>query len=295
HAHLQIPNKLWSILAAFSRVSLCSVTMRRTGRIDAVFLPNLGFFGDLPTDIPTVLLLHDLSFLIEPRWFSWKQRLWHFAIGARHLIRSAARLLAVSETTMRDATRLLGIPAERIRVIPIGSTLSAPTCSENGRGTSARSLLAFGANDPRKNIATAIESVRRLRMHNEFRDVTLTIVGAVHELSLPEWIRIVVRPSDRELVEIYANASVLLYPSWYEGYGLPLHEAASFGIPCIASTAGALPETAPIGTIFAHPAKPHEWVEALRIVLMQPPHTPVPPSDSAWTEAARILREQCRE
>ena len=294
HRHYRIPNKLWSIFAWLSSCVHCSLLTAHLS-CDAIFLPNLGFIGALPQHIPTVLLLHDLSFLIEPRWFTWQQRLWHRAVRAQNLIRSATRLLAVSETTKQDAVRLFGIPTDRIAVIPIGPTLSAMLGVHEVFKTNGHYVLALGANDPRKNVATAIESVRELRMNEEFRDVTLTIVGASkrHDrMSLPEWIRTVTRPSDRELVKLYANAAAFLYPSWYEGYGLPLHEAAMFGTPCIASTSGALPETAPSGTLFANPAKPHEWVEALRMALTQPPRPPLLTNDSAWKEAATILREQ---
>ncbi len=296
HRHYRIPNKLFSALAT---VYCLPSTVYRD--VDALFLPNIGFIGALPQKIPTILLLHDLSFVIEPRWFTWKQRLWHRAVRAKTFMRSATRLLAVSETTKRDATRLLGIPSDRIAVIPIGPTMQiekiSPPLLKRGQGE-IRYALVLGCSDHRKNAATAIVSVRQLRMNDEFRDVTLTVVGAIHELPLPEWIRHVSHPSDRELANFYAHAAVFLYPSWYEGYGLPLHEAARFGTPCIASTAGALPETAPPGTLFANPAKPHEWVEALRIALTQSPTFRASrfalQDTLAWTQAAKILREELK-
>jgi glycosyltransferase involved in cell wall biosynthesis len=311
--HLKMPNKLWSLASMLGWVSFCAAAEKRSGRADAFFLPNLGFVGRLPKHIPSVLLLHDLSFLIEPRWFTLKQRLWHRAVKAERLIRGATRLLAVSETTKRDAVRLLDIPAEKIDVVPLGSTLknvsSDPSTKHPAPSSPTRYVLALGLGDPRKNAATAIEAVNTLRRETGFEDVGLVMVGGNHDvvlngvkgpykgLSTPlrsaqdddlSWIRFESHPSDAELTTLYSGASAFLYPSWYEGYGLPLHEAAFFGMPCIASTAGALPETAPPGTLFANPAKPHHWVGALKVALSRQATIKPPPAKN-WNEAARIL------
>lgn len=303
HVHLKLPNKIWSSASFGGLVSLCEAAEKRAGKADAFFMPNLGFVGRLPTGIPTALLLHDLSFLIEPRWFRPKQRLWHRAVRAEKLIRGATRLLAVSETTKRDAVRLLNIPEGKIDVIPLGSTLS-PTgdqlTTHDSRLTTnrlpTRYCLALGLGDPRKNAATAIEAVRLLRMEKGFEDVEIVIVGA-HAMRpgraahAPTWVHIIGCPSDAELADLYRYAAAFLYPSWYEGFGLPLHEAAAHGTPCIASTAGALPETAPAGTIFANPAKPHHWTAALGLALARPGPEP-PKVAGTWQTAAGILRSR---
>lgn len=285
HIHLAVPNKLWSLLSFLRMTSLDREIEKRAGAIDAVFLPNLGFAGTIAR--PYVLLLHDLSFLIEPRWFSRKMRWWHRAVRAEEMIKHASHLLAVSETTKKDAMRLLGISSEKISVIPVGATLAVALPGQSdgsdrvgARPTPTRYILVLGSNDPRKNAATAIDAVCELKKETAFSDLETVVLGGPH------------RPSDQELASLYKNAAALLYPSWYEGYGLPLHEAAAFGTPCIASTAGALPETAPAGTVFADPAKPHQWVEALRQVLTRPSPTTPATNPSLWTYAAELLRNK---
>ncbi|MBP9869110.1 glycosyltransferase [Patescibacteria group bacterium] len=274
HLHLSVPNKLWSASSAIGAVSFTKEFEKRAGKVDATFLPNLGFVGTLKK--PTSLLLHDLSFLIEPRWFNWKQRAWHRAVRAKKLIKNVDQLFAVSKRTKQDAINILGIPEERITVIPIGPTLSVIP-EEAGIQHQGRYVLALGWNDRRKNARTAELAVEILRRDPAFADLNIIIVG-----------RDVIRPNDAQLSSLFANASAFLYPSWYEGYGFPLWEAAQFGTPRVASTSGSLPETAPAGTFFAHPAKPHQWVEALRNALIQERKPVI--TDSTWESAARTLR-----
>ncbi len=281
HIHLKIANKLWSAGCMSGIASLPRSVARISKKIDVFFFPNIGFIG-ATSKMPTILLLHDLSFLIEPHWFTRKQRLWHHAIYTRHLITTAKQLLSVSETTKRDAIRILGIPEDRITVIPIGPTLTDTSNirldPHNKRSMAhpftKKYILALGENNPRKNIAIAKAAVNALRADTHYADIKLIIPTG--------------KPTDDQLASLYKNAAVFLYPSWYEGYGLPLHEAASFGTPCVASTSGALPETAPMGTFFADPAKPHHWVEALKLALTKP-RTPVAPDLDGWRKAATTL------
>lgn len=285
--HLRIPNKLWSLLSFLKLVSLDQEIEKRTGPIDAIFLPNLGFTGRLKK--PYLLLIHDLSFLIEPRWFSCKMRWWHRAVRAQETIHAAAHLLAVSETTKQDAIKILSLSPERISVLPLGTTLS--TAPDSLVSPFKRYVLALGANDPRKNASTAIEAVRVLRQEQPFKDIELVLVGAASFKDNDPWIHSIEHPSDPELASLYQHACAFLYPSWYEGYGLPLHEAASFGTPCISSTAGALPETAPLGTLFADPGKPHHWVQALREILARPHLTTTSAiTTENWSSPAEKLR-----
>lgn len=291
HRHIQIPNKLWSALSTFFPC-LPPTAYHLLPRFDAAFFPNLGFIGTMPKTISSTLLLHDLSFLIEPKWFSWKQRLWHRAVRAKKLIRSATHLLAVSETTKRDAIRLLDIPADRIRVIPLGPTLDLKLRATSYEQRASRFILALGGSDPRKNSATAVQAVRALRDEKGFEDVSLVLVGAEPcGCCDGPWLKKIQHPSDEELTSLYQNASAFLYPSWYEGFGLPLHEAAAFGTPCIASTSGALPETAPNGTFFADPAKPQHWTEALKITLLRQRPSSIRQNEDAWERAASDLHE----
>ncbi len=243
------PNKILSILFFLHLTSFDRIFNKTPS--DLLFLPNLGWLGRKPK-LPYAILIHDLSFLIEPRWFTWKSRLWHRVIGAKKQIRNARFIFAVSETTKRDITRLLDIPSDRITVIPMGID---PTfhAEPNPSSIQKKYLLALGSSDPRKNTSLAKQVAQETK-------IELKLVGEKPYDNI----------SDEELATLYRDALVFLYPSWYEGFGLPLHEAARFGTPCIASTAGALPETAPQGTLFASPAKTQHWIQAVSNVIADP-------------------------
>lgn len=252
HKHINIPNKVWSVLCILGFHPLSWFTQPP----DLLFLPNIGFIG-APSTWKSQLIVHDVSFLIEPCWFRPKQRIWHHLVRPKQLFRQATELLCVSQRTLQDAVDLAGVSTEachRLSLDPLSLT-ETPTVAFPKPPAGRRMILAFGADDPRKNFATAEFAVRHLKQEPGFEDLQLFAIGRDAE------------PTDQELIALYQQAAVLLYPSWYEGFGLPLHEAASYGCKAIASTAGALPETAPPGTRFAHPAKPHQWAMALRSAL----------------------------
>lgn len=287
HDHLSLPNKLWSSLCVANITSLDRAFQKH--KPDLLFLPNIGFIGTPVT--PYALLVHDLSFIIEPRWYSWKGRLWHKAVHALSLIRQATILFAVSERTKQDLIDILHIPAERITVIPLG--LDAAT-SQSERPLvldQSRYVVALGGNHPRKNTICVIQAIQDLRQDPRYEDVLLVLFGATKKQLYPPHVVALRRPNDEGRDAILRHANAFLYPSWYEGFGLPLHEAARFEIPCISSSASALPETAPDGTLFALPSKPHQWTEAIRMILEKPEAYKTKTVLKDWQEAAEIMKQ----
>jgi len=266
------PNKLVAILT-YTGLSAYDRFFKRE-KADVLFLPNLEFVGQ--PKIPYALLVHDLSFLIDPRWFGWKARLWHHFVKPKMLIKNAAHLFAVSETTKRDLVNLLGIDANNITVIPIGLDREDPLPTKKD----GRYILSLGGT--RKNVECLEAAHAVLIQQEKYKDVKLVMTGT------PE----LRRPSYQELFALMRDASVFCYPSWYEGFGLPLHEAARFGTPCIASTSGSLPEIAPAGTRFAPPSKPQFWVEAICQVLDNPADHQTKTGLGDWKPAGRIIAEK---
>ncbi len=273
-----IPNKLVALLT-FTGLSSFD-RLFRDQHADVLFLPNLEFVGR--SRIPYALLIHDLSFLIEPRWFDRKSRIWHALVKPKSLIKNAAHLFAVSETTKRDLTRLLGVDPARITMIPMGLD-PLPDLPE--RSHTGRFILCLGGSNVRKNASCVTVAHAELIKDPKYKDVELVMIGSSN---MP-------RPSDTELFALMRDAAIFCYPSWYEGFGMPLHEAARFGTPCIASTSSSLPEIAPLGTTFASPAKPHHWVEAMCQSLNNPEKHRTKTVLEDWDEAGRVIANKLRE
>lgn len=269
--HRSVPNKLVSGLATFNFISF--EHWMRPIKADLLFLPNIGFVG-IPR-IPYVLLVHDLTFLTEPSWYSLHGQLWHKAVHAVELITHATHLVTICEYVKEDLKRQLHVPEERITVLPFtpganGFPKELPPTLEG-----KRYVLSLGANDPRKNARATVSAWNRLRSEKDFQDIQLVLIGGTPEkevLSLPG-LHHFKRPTDDALATLYKYASVFSYPSWAEGYGLPLQEAARFKTPCITSSGSTLEETAPIGTLFIPPEKPHLLAEAIRSQLILPQKT----------------------
>lgn len=291
-----LPNKLvaalaWTGLSSYDRFF-------KKERADILFLPNLEFVGQ--PKLPYALLVHDLSFLIEPRWFGWKSRLWHKLVKPRQLIKNASHLFAVSETTKRDLVDLVGVSADKITVIPLGLDMEIPSDVTRYSLLDTRYILTLGGT--RKNVECVIAAHGELIKEKKYSDIQLVMTGGSSPNPLLNMRRgqggggiEVGRPSYADLFALMRDAAIFCYPSWYEGFGMPLHEAAHFGTPCIASTAGALPETAPKGTLFASPAKPQHWVEAIKTILDEPVEHRTKTDLRDWKPAAEIISKKLLE
>jgi glycosyltransferase involved in cell wall biosynthesis len=178
-------------------------------------------------------------------------------------LRRAGMILAVSAHTAEECRQYLGVPASRVRVVyeSIASVFTAPR--ESGTVAATRAALGMddddlivlhvGSNDPRKNFAGVCATVARLRAVTD-RVVRLVKVGApfgerecallrTHGLGA-DIVRHVGRVDDAWLLRLYHAASVLLYPSFHEGFCRPVAEAMAAGLPVVAAAAGAIPEVA---------------------------------------------------
>ncbi|MBP7005660.1 glycosyltransferase, partial [Patescibacteria group bacterium] len=236
--HKRVPSRLIHALCA----SGVSSFDRLFGPMDRLFLPNLNIVGT--PHVPYDLLVHDISFLLQPSWFSLKTRIWHTCARPISLMRGADRLFTVSEWTKRDLVEVVKIPEERINVIDIipTSSLIVP----QPRPISEPYFLLFSAHDERKNAAVA--RIAFDAFSHDFPTWKLVLVGAKgpshtkNVLHLPY-----LAPQEHE--RWLQHAAALLYPSWYEGFGLPAHEATHRHIPVLAAGNDALAETAPTGTV----------------------------------------------
>lgn len=227
-------------------------------RPDIFLCPNVNFMS-FTSKTPFVLTIHDASFELFPETFTIKQRLWHRLVNIPRLVRLATRIIAVSNKTQEDLCALYGLSEEKISVIGLG----ADHCEVSGRdtilprerlGLPERYILAFGCENERKNLSACVRAFALTRstvpslddMHLVLvatsRRRSTEITRAIRELGLSSRVQIRGPLSHEERVSTLAHASLLVYPSLYEGFGLPPLEAAKLGIPVLASWAASIPE-----------------------------------------------------
>jgi glycosyltransferase involved in cell wall biosynthesis len=232
------------------------------GRIGADLVHGPAFVGPVLAPCPAVVTIHDLSFLRFPALFRPANRL-YLTVLTRLSARRARRLIAVSAETASEATRLLGVPAERIDVVyhgvdPIFRPLPAGEVAafRQRRGLPERFVLFVGTLEPRKNLVRLVEAFARICGGTDGRKrASLVLAGGkgwlydelfarVEALGLEEQVVFPGYVAGDELPLWYNAATVLAYPSLYEGFGLPVLEAQACGTPVLTSNVSSLPEAA---------------------------------------------------
>lgn len=199
-----------------------------------------------------VLTLHDGAVLAHPEWFAKRYSLWRrWAIP--RLLKSSFMVLTVSEFSKHIICDRTGYPQDRIRVIGNGVDLQSygPWKADSAvpfrYGIKKPYFLSVGSIDPRKNIGAAIAAWQRLpaACRDEF---DLVIVGGesaafgASEVQAASCAHMLGYVPDADLPMLYAGATAFLYPSKFEGFGLPVLEAMASGTPVLAGNCSALPE-----------------------------------------------------
>jgi glycosyltransferase involved in cell wall biosynthesis len=188
-----------------------------------------------------VLTVHDLAVLRRPEAFPRWHRLYG-KTGLTRVLRAADAVVAVSEFTRSETIDLAGVAAERVRVVPNG--VDAVFTPEGGRAE-GEYVLAVAALEPRKNLARAVEAARAA-------GVDLRVVGAPGwgGVEANGWIGEV---PDSKLAELYRGALCVVYPSLYEGFGLPVLEAMACGVPVVTSVGTGTEEVAGAAAVLVDP------------------------------------------
>jgi len=219
---------------------------RATGPVDVVHATG---YAIPPRSAPLVVTLHDLAWRREPSMFT-RNGVRFFEAGLRCVLDDADLVLAPSRATLEDCVAA-GIARSRLRHVPWGMTMvevtdGAVEAVRRRFGITGRYVLAVGTLEPRKNIPRLVEAFARL----PHRDVTLVVVGPEGWGDSPstEVTRLGTRlrftgfiPND-QLGPLYGGASVVCYPSLWEGYGLPVAEAMGAGAPVVTSAGTATEE-----------------------------------------------------
>lgn len=219
----------------------------------------------LATTTPGVVTVHDLSFLRLPDHFPILKRLYLTAL-CRWSVRRAAQVIAVGPQTAADLGHFWGVDAARLHTIPNGVDrrfrpvdaaydAAYGAAFRQAKKLPTRFWLYVGTLEPRKNLPLLLEAYARVRQAVGGDPIHLVLAGGrgwndeaifarVAELGLREWVHFPGFVPDGELPDWYRAAEAFVYPSRFEGFGLPVLEAMLRGTPVVCSNAGALPEIA---------------------------------------------------
>ena len=261
---------------------------------DLVHVPHL-FWRPRYMPLPYVLTAHDLQTYMYPReGSSIFRRLFHSRF-TRHALRNAARICAVSHFTRSEVSRVFGIPEEKIEVLynAIDQAFQRGHATDADRQLVSERyqvnypfLLYAGNIKPHKNLVRIIEAFSalkgELKKDGKFPDLRLIIIG--DELSQhPDLRRTVVRSGVQndvrflgfvptEVLRIFYDlAKVFVFPSLYEGFGLPPLEAMAHGTPVVTSNTSSLPEVVGSAAVLVNPENVFEIMHALHRVLLDQP------------------------
>ena len=250
---------------------------RRAG-ID--LLHNMAFAGPLVSSCPTVVTVHDLSFLFYPHRFRLLRRS-YLRVFTRMSVRRARRVIAVSESTKQDLVKIYGISPAKIDVVHNGvDTSFQPLPADQvaafrqQKGLPDRFVLFVGTLEPRKNVVGLIEAYAKLPKGRP----PLVLVGGkgwfydeifarVEALELTGEVRFAGFVPAEELPLWYNAADLFVYPSIYEGFGLPPLEAMACGTAVITSNASSLPEVVGAAGQMVDPADADALADAMARVL----------------------------
>ncbi len=220
---------------------------------------------ELPrTSLATVVTLHDVQHLDLPEMFSRAERAFRAVYWHRSL-RRAARVIAVSEFAAERAVSTLRLDPSRIRVIPLGVDREH---LRPGDGPREPFLLYPARPWKHKNHERLFEAFALLR--RERPELRLVLTGGGDFSNLPAGVESRGHVAADEVASLMRRASALVFPSLYEGFGLPPIEAMACGCPVACSNAAALPETVGGAARLFDPRDPHAIADAVRGVLDDP-------------------------
>lgn len=245
------------------QVGICDIA-RDAGAELIHFPANVGL---LHRKARSVLTVHDLSFFRNPDWYRF-ERAAYYRFAVRRSVRTASRLIADSSATAQDLREILNVPENRIDVVPLGVDESfRPTTSEEKErvrkkySLPPRFVLYVGTLEPRKNLVRLIEAWSQISDDCD-QDLVLAgrrgwkvepILEAISRSSSKQRIHLPDFVAQEDLPSLLSTANAFVWPSLWEGFGLPPLEAMACGTPVVTSNTSSLPEVVSDSALMVDP------------------------------------------
>ncbi len=256
-----------------------------------------------------VVTVHDVAFLTHPETYP---RPWRavYRAGLARVARSADAVVAVSRHTAEDLTRHTRIDPHKIHVVPLARSVpitdAAPESTLDRLKVRPPYILSVGTLEPRKNLPRLVRAYRRLAMRGLPHSLVLAgpagwrYQALMREVPVegPGDVILTGSVPEADLDALYRAADIFVYPSLYEGFGLPVLDAMARAIPCVVSTSSSLPEVAGEAAYFVDPRSVAAIAEAIERVATDPMLAerlreagPIRAGRFSWDETARRTLE----
>ena len=243
-----------------------------------------GLSNELPTGLKrhglrSVVTIHDVAFRTFPDMYHWHDRQ-IYDLKWRYACRHADHIIAISESTRQDVLRFYGVPEERVSVVyqPVQRLFYTPQsdprplAEQAVEGLPQDYLLYVGSVNSRKNLLGIVRALEQLPQDvrlplvvvgngGEYKQKVLEYVVAHHLEQHLIWAGSII--DNRQLQALYQCAALFVYPSFYEGFGLPVVEALLSGCPVVTSNVSSLPEAGGPHSLQADPTSPDSIADCL--------------------------------
>ncbi|WP_426700427.1 glycosyltransferase family 4 protein [Rhodanobacter sp. Col0626] len=273
-------------------------SMAKSDGLDVFWAANTLMPRGLKTFAPCVTTVHDLIHLFVPETLPPLTRL-GYGCWFDADVQRADKVVVISQGTAKRLVDRLGRRADGIAfpavpVLPLDCENAAETLSK--LGVRLPFLLTVGTRAPRKNLVSAVAAVKLLKARGKLLDYQLVMAGgeawnrsnrSVERDDGAHWIKPLGHVSDGTLAALYSLADAFVFPSLYEGYGMPVIEARTLGCRVITTDSPELREAGGVGATYVAPT-PEGIAAGLERALAQPKPAPVK-LDHDWHDAARVM------
>ena len=226
-------------------------------------------FDLLPKTTKKVITIHDLNFFAIPQFYSKKNRLKEMQVDS---IKRCDFIITVSDNTKKDLIRFFNIPETKIKVIYHGITMPNIEYKVFPYKLDKPYILFVGSRYVYKNFVNTVRAFAKINHNHDFYLVCTGTPFSKEEFTLLNELNIQdsvkqIRADDRLLNSLYAGAEVFIYPSYYEGFGIPLLEAMCNNCPILCSDSSCFPEIAEDAAIYFNPYSVNDIVEKMQFIL----------------------------